>query len=700
MKAYLEKFKATLSSPRGVPPVLFIVAFAAYGLFFWERGFYWDEAPWTWIYYRLGPAALTKTFSTSRPFWGMIYQVTMPLIGPYPWRWQLTMVVMRWLTAVLVWMLLRQVWQKDERPALWASLLFLVYPGLGQNFVSLMYTHFYIVLNCFLFSLYLSVLAIRNSTLTASTGSARRPDPSPEGRGGRRALLTIAALALSFVNLLTIEYFYFMEFIRVILFWIILDGDWLQRIPRAVIFYLPYFGVMTGVTIWRLFFFENQNASYGYAALQLVRENPLMGLWSIARSVLSAFWETVPHAWAFPFEPKSAAELGTRVSILAACLVLLSTLSIAFYLFYFNKPEPSHRDWINSMFVLGFFAWLFAGVSFWLVGIEAQLHFSADRFTLPFMLGSSLILAALIGLLHSKPKLQYGLLSLLIAFSIGKQFETNIAYVRDWDAQHDLFWQMSWRIPSLEKNTALISNDLPVTYFSDNSLSGPLNWIYSREGEMDHILYFISIRLNRGLPDLEPGLAFEQNYLATTFHGDTSQLVVINFSPPKCLRVLDPQIDSENRLLAPLLRDAAVLSNSSLIHAEDAVIMPDSLFAPEPLHGWCYYFEKADLARQIGDWKQVVELGDKAFKLDDHPNDPLERFVFIEGYAHAGQWERALELSKASYRVSKDYVGPLLCRLWERVETETAEGPESDALSQSKRGEALSKVRNSFACSL
>ena len=679
MRANLEKFRSALSSPRGVPFVLFIVAFLAYGLFFWERGFYWDEAPWTWIYYRLGPEALTKTFSTSRPFWGMIYQVTMPLIGPHPWRWQLLMVIMRWLTAVLVWMLLRQVWTKDERPALWASLLFLVYPGLGQNFISLMYTHFYIVLNCFLFSLYLSILAIR------------QPD--------RRIPLTIAALAFSVINLLTLEYFYFMEFLRLLLFWIILDGEWLQRVRRAIIFYLPYFGVLAGITIWRLFFFENQNASYSYVALQLVRENPLLGIWSIVKSVLFAFWETVLHAWVFPFEPINAAELGARVSLLAAALVLISTLAIAVYLFLFGKSVASERGWIKSMFILGIFAWLLAGVSFWLVGIEAQLHFSADRFTMPFMLGSSLIIVALIGLLNSRPKLQYALLSLLIAFSIGKQFETNIAYVRDWDVQHDLFWQMSWRIPSLEKNTTIISNDLPVTYFSDNSLSGPLNWIYSRGGEMDHILYFISVRLNRGLPDLKPGLPIEQNYLARTFHGNTSQLVVVDFSPPGCLRVLDPLIDSDNKLLVPLLRDAAVLSNVSMIHRENSATMPASLFSPEPQHGWCYYFEKAELARQFGDWEEVVKLGDKAFKLEnDSPNDPVERFVFIEGYAHMGDWRRAVELSRTSYRVSKDYVGPLLCRLWQRIETGTTASAERDALSVSKRSEALVEIQNMLAC--
>ena len=126
-----------------------------------------------------------------------------------------------------------------------------------------------------------------------------------------------------------------------------------------------------------------------------------------------------------------------------------------------------------------------------------------------------------------------------------------------------------------------------------------------------------------------------------------------------------------------------------------------AIYGPEPAHGWCYYFEQADLARQLGDWEEVVKLGNQAFKLDDHPNNPLERFVFIEGYAHVGEWERAVKLSRESYKVSKSYVGPLLCRLWERIETETSEavprvpGGTTDG---EGRDAALSEVESMLAC--
>ena len=137
------------------------------------------------------------------------------------------------------------------------------------------------------------------------------------------------------------------------------------------------------------------------------------------------------------------------------------------------------------------------------------------------------------------------------------------------------------------------------------------------------------------------------------------------------------------------MREAAALSNPDRILRQPLAVMPD-IYGPEPEHRWCYYFEQAELARQFGDWREVVRLGNEAFALDDAPNNPVERFVFIEGHAHVDDWERAVELSRVSYRVSKDYVGPLLCKLWSRIEAQTTESPERSA--------ALSEIRTMAEC--
>jgi hypothetical protein len=190
---------------------------------------------------------------------------------------------------------------------------------------------------------------------------------------------------------------------------------------------------------------------------------------------------------------------------------------------------------------------------------------------------------------------------------------------------------------------------------------------------------------------LQKNLPIQYDYIAGQFNGNTSQAVAFYYDPPSCLRLLEPDLDSNNHFILDdsLMREASALSDSDQILDSPGATMP-KVYGPESEHGWCYYFEKADLARQFGKWDEVVSLGDKALKLNDHPNNPVERFVFIEGYAHTGDWNQALKLSKESYKVSKDYVAPLLCKLWSRIETETADGL--------GKTEAISQARNLFAC--
>jgi hypothetical protein len=279
-----------------------------------------------------------------------------------------------------------------------------------------------------------------------------------------------------------------------------------------------------------------------------------------------------------------------------------------------------------------------------------------------------------------------------VALAAGRQFLWANEFRRDWVYQKNLFWQMTWRAPGLEKNTMVLLNE-DLEYYADNSLGAALNWVYAPDNHtniVDYVLFYPTNRTDLSL-NLNLDVPVKYNFLAGTFEGNTSQTVVFYYSPPKCLRLLDPEIDIENRLIPEdsLLRDAAVLSSTAPILSKATATMP-KVYSPEPVHGWCYFFEKADLARQIGDWGTVTRLGDDAFALNDYPNDPIERFVFIEGYAHTADWEKAVELSQNSYKVSKSYVGPLLCKLWDRIARETESTPEQST--------TLDAVRNKFEC--
>jgi hypothetical protein len=344
---------------------------------------------------------------------------------------------------------------------------------------------------------------------------------------------------------------------------------------------------------------------------------------------------------------------------------------------------------------LGLFSILMAGWPFWLIGFTPSLAWPASRFTLPFMFGVGLVLGG-VALLIPSQILRSLFLTLLVAFGAGKQFTYANAYSQDWSTQKELFWQLTWRAPGIQPDTAIIMNEGGLKFYADNSLSPVMNWVYAsgkRGEDIDYVLLYPTTRLKSdALPKLEAGLPIFTDYLAGTFHGNTSQVLAIYFMPPACMRILDPEIDRVNRSIPEqsLMRFASRLTNYSLITEEQTSQMP-LIYGPEPEHGWCFYFQKAELARQFGRWDEVASLADSALELDHQPADPVERFVFIEGYAHIGKWDQAIELSRLSFEESREFMGVPLCRLWERIEAATAFRPE--------RSVVLSEVRTLFGCS-
>jgi hypothetical protein len=330
---------------------------------------------------------------------------------------------------------------------------------------------------------------------------------------------------------------------------------------------------------------------------------------------------------------------------------------------------------------LGAAALLVAGGPFWLTDLKLGLTFPNDRFHLSFMLGASLFAAALLWLIPVPARLRIVLFGAAVGFAVATQFQFSIAYRDDWAKQRSLMWQMVWRMPDLAPGTTLISNELPIRHYSDNSLTAALNWAYdplSAYETMPYALQYPTVRKDGLLANYHHNQPILYDYLATTFHGNTSQAVVLYYNPPGCLRVLDPEIERGNWMLPRYLREAIALSSTAPIlpapaEGKPAPRPPAHIYGKEIERGWCYYYLKADLARQQNDWASVAALGDQGFALGDYPNDPAERLPFIEGYAHTGNWERALELSRET-RAITSLMQPVLCPLWDRIARETEPG--------------------------
>jgi hypothetical protein len=185
---------------------------------------------------------------------------------------------------------------------------------------------------------------------------------------------------------------------------------------------------------------------------------------------------------------------------------------------------------------------------------------------------------------------------------------------------------------------------------------------------MAYLLYFVSVRQGLGLPALEADLPIEQWYRPTTFSGNTSQSLALLSKPPACLQVLDEVFHDSMPTIPPDLSRAVPLTSLEWIDTNAALPQTKllDLFGPEPAHDWCFFFEKADLARQRGDWPAVAAIGAQALRTGDEPNDASEWLPFVEASARTGDVERAIDLSRGSLQQNAA-VRPMLCRTWGRI---------------------------------
>jgi hypothetical protein len=143
---------------------------------------------------------------------------------------------------------------------------------------------------------------------------------------------------------------------------------------------------------------------------------------------------------------------------------------------------------------------------------------------------------------------------------------------------------------------------------------------------------------------------------------------VIHKDADGCLRVLDPVYANGETVpgASYFLLNAIPLSDPGRIQDTPQFQMDETLFGREPEHGWCYFYEKAELARQKLDWEQVVKLFNQAQKNDFNPSVPVENLLFIEAFANTGNLDTALQLTEQTIKAQENLC-PAIYTLWDRV---------------------------------
>jgi hypothetical protein len=664
------------------PGLLTMVCVLAYGLQLPWLGYYLDD----WIIlaaYKAGGAQglLEYAFLGNRPLVFWLWWAGFKLLGYAPLGWQLWTLLWRCLTVVTAWLALRELWPGQARRALWAALLFAVYPLFFQQPTALTYSFHWVCFCLFNLSLYWMIRAARSDT-----------------RAGHYAAWTAPAVLVGAVEMFSQEFFIGLELLRPLVLFLVLDSEHLslgKRLQRTALHWGPYLTLFSGYLAWRLAFMPTPGTDRNAPdVLQSLITSPLSTLPSLISMVLQDLTDSLVGVWYHTIQA-STFETSPLSNWAAWGLAVATGLVVAVGLRFLHITGAPGEDtrWRRSAFLVGFSALVLGFAPGWAIG----RHFSDtsgmynDRFGLAAMLGASILVTVLIDVLIRPGRWQTLLLCLLVGLAVGQHFRSTTLYRWSWEEQTRLFWQIKWRVPGLQTPTAIFGNGALVRYIGSWANTSALNLMYSADlpTRPADYWYFDLYRYNlQAAVENDTALIDESNLLHFNAAANDSLVLVDSAVPDQCTWIVSEE-DRHNPYLEDVVRAALPLSNLARIQPDASQGLREDIFGAEPPPSWCTYFEKARLAEQQGKWEEMVTLWNEAVSAGFHPRSEVEYVPFIRAAAHTNRWDLALDLSDKAYYptfVMHDY----LCTTWRHVKDEVPASPE--------RQQALEQAVNQLDC--
>lgn len=680
MKYIQTTFNRIKINETHTPLVFLAVAIVGFGLLANRLGYYQDDWPYIFYAFNKGiPTVADGLYYDSRPNAAWMYIGLFNLLGFNPMAWHVTALVTRWLTATTLWYFFRRVWPAHTREVTIATFIFLVHPFfLIQSYAvnSMLYWGGFLF---FAISLYI---------MARTTADKKYRIP-----------FTIVAVFLEGLHLFTSEYFVGITLIRpLILYWLLSEQTAIvrARLAKTLVYWLPYLAALSAYVIWRMVFYvpppigDRNTPKILYALL----ESPLDTLWNLARIALQDSVIVIFTSWYRTLMP----ELFSFASIFKWFVLLIAALTFLAAFYFLTKAyHPSSnntRHWLASPLTLGLLIVFLGMAPLWIIGQDIMTHkneFAGSRFGIGASLGASLIVAVIIENLFDNFKKKMAVVSLCIALAVSMHLTIERDFVYSWEKQERLARELLWRAPELEPGTAIVTDEEILGYMGSYSVSYSLITTY-QPGNISTppYWYFPFYYTNPDVNDFLAGVPLEGSKLTMEFKGNSRQMILLLFNPEmnRCLWVLQEQ-DTNLRLVNSDMRRLAAGSDISLIHPTGQSAPPEDIYGKTDTDTWCYYFQKADLARQFGQWDEIIGLWNDAQDAGHRPDNGFEYIPFIEGLGHTGDWEQVITLTKFSRRITAG-LEPSLCSTLDRLA--------KNAPASSKRDETIKNLKEDLKC--
>ena len=657
----LHSFSHRIRFSENMVPIVFLgVLFLAFGLSILSLGIYQDD--WIFVYnaYVRGSQGLWDFLNADgTPFSSLMNIALFYLMGIKPLFWHIAALIARWLTVIAFWLVLRRLWPANPLQNFFVSILFAIYPFFNLQPLAFTYLHIWIAYFFLAFSMYWMILSVQY----------------PE----KFWLYFILSLVSGIVTGLTLEYFMGLEFLRPVILWFILcdqEKDIKHRLARVIKLWMPYL-ILLGIYFWWRFFvyqvpIENRNDPVG---IKLLLSNPVAEIMTIVSNIIPDILSIVVTTWYKTLDPFFF-NLTDRKNLLFTFLSVAVSFGIFLIFDHYQDKEmegnqsnltwPREAVWFGVIIVvLGLIPPYVGGLY-----INEKNPLWNSRLGLASMLGASLIIVALLEFISPKTRARFLIIAVLIGLSVGYHARYTNDFGRAWKKETNLYRQLLARIPGLKPNSAIIAEGEILSYMGDYPTAYAINTIYSQplsdhDNFVDYWFFGITTNFSKNLDSILDGTEIDATHRSVSFKGRSDQSLIISFEPGRgqCLYVIRPG-SASYRELSSLLKKARHLSaldrintsadSSSPFLQEIGVQYPDD---------WCTYYEKADLAYQKKNYKNVIELWNAAHKSGFSPGAYPEFMIFIDAFVQSEHWNEAVELTFETIH-KFPIARPAMCDYW------------------------------------
>ena len=600
---------------------------------------------WYYIYdgIRAGAKVFHEMFRIDRPARGYFFELYFSVFGPNPLPYHISAFLWRGLSAIGALWVFNILWPKERKFAFLGALLFAIYPGYFWWISAIEYQPMIASLALQVFSIALTLKAIQSQNRIA------------------KITYLASAILTGWVYIALVDYAIGMEVFRFLCVYLLVNRDgrigvW-KRLFIAVKAWAWSSLIPLGFLFWRIFLFTNvRKATDIGGQLSVFLGNPVSTTIDWFFQLYNSLLNLSVLAWIDQFP---AFLQGMRLRDIAFGL-LFAGVAVLLVVFAERRIKPSgeSKDGNSDQDQVRKEALLLGGVGMIfgvLPVIMANRYVNITGFShygLPVSLAAAVFLIGFLNTLSLRRTRVFALYAVIAAASLA-HYGISINAVTEEVALQKFWWQVSWRIPMLQPGTTLVIQ-YPLSGMGDDGygVMEAANVIYFPKptGQIPVHYPVAGLTLNSEmLSDILNGEQYKQTqYRSHTIDFDYGNLLII--SQPtltSCVHVIDgnqPLISTYDPVNVTLAAPSSKIKN--VIADASPVLPPEYIFGREPEHSWCYYFQKADLASQLGNWDDAVALGEEAIRLELSPEDRSEWLPFLKAYAITGNAGRLTQMAK------------------------------------------------------